>query len=122
MTALEDHDVIVLPASPTLAPPIAQSTGSPGGYYQGPAGSRQTPVHQSCRARGSASYIRPVWLLGLRLAHRRSDNRTPVRRGRSPQSRSQVRAGRWLERATRTPNPRNLYRAIPKALVLMHGV
>ena len=34
-TALEDHDVIVLPASPTLAPPIAQSTGSPGGYYQG---------------------------------------------------------------------------------------
>ena len=35
MTALEDHDVIVLPASPTLAPPIAQSTGSPGGYYQG---------------------------------------------------------------------------------------
>jgi aspartyl-tRNA(Asn)/glutamyl-tRNA(Gln) amidotransferase subunit A len=35
MTALEDHDVIVMPASPTLAPPIAQSTGSPGGYYQG---------------------------------------------------------------------------------------
>ena len=35
MSALEDHDVIVLPASPTLAPPIAQSTGSPGGYYQG---------------------------------------------------------------------------------------
>ena len=35
MTALEDHDVIVLPASPTLAPPIAESTGSPGGYYQG---------------------------------------------------------------------------------------
>ena len=35
MTALEDHDVIVLPASPTLAPPISQSTGSPGGYYQG---------------------------------------------------------------------------------------
>ena len=35
MTALEYHDVIVMPASPTLAPPIAQSTGSPGGYYQG---------------------------------------------------------------------------------------
>ena len=35
MSALEDYDVIVLPASPTLAPPIAQSTGSPGGYYQG---------------------------------------------------------------------------------------
>ncbi len=35
VTALEDHDVIVLPASPTLAPPISQSTGSPGGYYQG---------------------------------------------------------------------------------------
>ena len=35
MSALADHDVIVLPASPTLAPPIAQSTGSPGGYYQG---------------------------------------------------------------------------------------
>ena len=35
MSALEDHDVIVLPASPTLAPPITQSTGSPGGYYQG---------------------------------------------------------------------------------------
>ena len=35
MSVLEDHDVIVLPASPTLAPPIAQSTGSPGGYYQG---------------------------------------------------------------------------------------
>ena len=35
MSALEDHDVIVLPASPTLAPSIAQSTGSPGGYYQG---------------------------------------------------------------------------------------
>ncbi len=35
MSALEEHDVIVLPASPTLAPPISQSTGSPGGYYQG---------------------------------------------------------------------------------------
>ena len=35
MSTLEDHDVIVLPASPTLAPTIAQSTGSPGGYYQG---------------------------------------------------------------------------------------
>ena len=35
MTALEEHDVIVMPASPTLAPPISQSTGSPGGYYQG---------------------------------------------------------------------------------------
>ena len=35
MSALEDHDVVVLPASPTLAPPITQSTGSPGGYYQG---------------------------------------------------------------------------------------
>ena len=35
MVALEEHDVIVLPASPTLAPSIAQSTGSPGGYYQG---------------------------------------------------------------------------------------
>ena len=35
MSVLEDHDAIVLPASPALAPPIAQSTGSPGGYYQG---------------------------------------------------------------------------------------
>ena len=35
MNALEDHDFIVMPASPTPAPPIARSTGSPGGYYQG---------------------------------------------------------------------------------------
>ena len=35
MRALEDHDFIVMPASPTAAPPIARSTGSPGGYYQG---------------------------------------------------------------------------------------
>lgn len=33
--ALEGHDFIVMPASPTAAPPIARSTGSPGGYYQG---------------------------------------------------------------------------------------
>ncbi len=32
---LEDYDFIVMPASPTAAPPIARSTGSPGGYYQG---------------------------------------------------------------------------------------
>lgn len=35
MAALDNYDVIVMPASPTLAPPIAQSTGAPGGYYQG---------------------------------------------------------------------------------------
>ncbi len=35
MTALESYDFIVMPASPTAAPPIARSTGSPGGYYQG---------------------------------------------------------------------------------------
>ena len=35
MAALEEYDAIVMPASPTLAPPIAESTGSPGGYYQG---------------------------------------------------------------------------------------
>ena len=35
MDALETHDFIVMPSGPTLAPPIAQSTGSPGGYYQG---------------------------------------------------------------------------------------
>ncbi len=35
MNTLEDHDFIVMPASPTAAPPIARSTGSPGGYYQG---------------------------------------------------------------------------------------
>ena len=35
MSTLEDHDFIVMPASPTAAPPIARSTGSPGGYYQG---------------------------------------------------------------------------------------
>ncbi len=35
MRTLEDHDFIVMPASPTAAPPIARSTGSPGGYYQG---------------------------------------------------------------------------------------
>ena len=35
MAVLEEHDVIAMPASPTLAPPIAQSTGEPGGYYQG---------------------------------------------------------------------------------------
>ena len=32
---LKDHDVVVMPSSPTLAPLISQSTGSPGGYYQG---------------------------------------------------------------------------------------
>ena len=37
MSALEDHDVIVMPSGPTLAPRIADSTGSPGGYYQGRA-------------------------------------------------------------------------------------
>ena len=35
LRTLEDHDFIVMPASPTPAPPIARSTGSPGGYYQG---------------------------------------------------------------------------------------
>ena len=35
MSSLEDYDFIVMPASPTAAPPIARSTGSPGGYYQG---------------------------------------------------------------------------------------
>ena len=35
MAALDEYDFIVMPASPTLAPPIAQSTGKPGGYYQG---------------------------------------------------------------------------------------
>ena len=35
MSTLEDYDFIVMPASPTAAPPIARSTGSPGGYYQG---------------------------------------------------------------------------------------
>ena len=35
MAVLDDHDVIAMPSSPTLAPPIAQSTGEPGGYYQG---------------------------------------------------------------------------------------
>ena len=35
LNALEEHDFIVMPASPTPAPPIARSTGSPGGYYQG---------------------------------------------------------------------------------------
>ena len=35
ISILEDYDFIVMPASPTAAPPIARSTGSPGGYYQG---------------------------------------------------------------------------------------
>ena len=35
MSTLEDYDFIAMPASPTAAPPIARSTGSPGGYYQG---------------------------------------------------------------------------------------
>ena len=35
MSALEEYDFIVMPSSPTPAPPIARSTGSPGGYYQG---------------------------------------------------------------------------------------
>ena len=35
MGVLEDCDFIVMPSSPTVAPPIARSTGSPGGYYQG---------------------------------------------------------------------------------------
>lgn len=35
ISTLEDYDFIVMPASPTAAPPIARSTGSPGGYYQG---------------------------------------------------------------------------------------
>lgn len=35
MDALDSYDFIVMPASPTPAPPIARSTGSPGGYYQG---------------------------------------------------------------------------------------
>lgn len=35
MSTLEAYDFIVMPASPTAAPPIARSTGSPGGYYQG---------------------------------------------------------------------------------------
>ena len=35
MGTLEEYDFIVMPASPTAAPPIARSTGSPGGYYQG---------------------------------------------------------------------------------------
>ena len=35
MSTLENYDFIVMPASPTPAPPIARSTGSPGGYYQG---------------------------------------------------------------------------------------
>ena len=35
MRTLENNDFIVMPASPTAAPPIARSTGSPGGYYQG---------------------------------------------------------------------------------------
>ncbi len=33
--ALRRADFIVLPSAPTVAPPIEQSTGSPGGYYQG---------------------------------------------------------------------------------------
>lgn len=32
---LQTHDFIVMPTGPTTAPPIADSTGSPGGYYQG---------------------------------------------------------------------------------------
>ena len=35
MSTLDDYDFIVMPASPTAAPPISRSTGSPGGYYQG---------------------------------------------------------------------------------------
>ena len=35
LAALDTHDFIVMPASPTAAPPIARSTGSPGSYYQG---------------------------------------------------------------------------------------
>ncbi len=35
LNALEEYDFILMPASPTPAPPIARSTGSPGGYYQG---------------------------------------------------------------------------------------
>lgn len=35
ISTLEAYDFIVMPASPTAAPPIARSTGSPGGYYQG---------------------------------------------------------------------------------------
>lgn len=33
--ALSTCDMLAMPASPTPAPPIAQSTGSPGGYYEG---------------------------------------------------------------------------------------
>ncbi len=35
MNALEEYDFIAMPSGPTPAPPIARSTGSPGGYYQG---------------------------------------------------------------------------------------
>ena len=35
MDTLESYDFIVMPSGPTLSPPIALSTGSPGGYYQG---------------------------------------------------------------------------------------
>ena len=35
LATLEDYDFVAMPASPTAAPPIARSTGSPGGYYQG---------------------------------------------------------------------------------------
>ena len=33
--ALDKYDIIALPTSPVAAPPIEESTGKPGGYYQG---------------------------------------------------------------------------------------
>ena len=33
--ALDEYDIIALPTSPVAAPPIEESTGKPGGYYQG---------------------------------------------------------------------------------------
>ena len=35
LEALERYDVLVMPTGPVVAPTLAASTGSPGGYYQG---------------------------------------------------------------------------------------
>ncbi len=53
MGALGDYDAVAMPTAPTLAPPIAQSTGSPGGYYQGR------------RDLGRRRYTSPAALAGL---------------------------------------------------------
>lgn len=53
LDALADHDAVVMPSGPALAPLVAESTGSPGGYYQGR------------RDLGRRQYTSPAALAGL---------------------------------------------------------